>query len=245
MLIIDDREILEHPDIPKGLTIPYTIQRLDCADYAFLDRSNNAVGIERAMIADLVGKLRSGRLEEQLSRCSYAYKTTILMVEGIWDAGESGGMLTLYRYGGCFHTNKGVNGYHPNHTYPTTRYNDLVALLVRLSELGVELIQTPTLQCSLEAISTIYIQRTKPEESHTLFKKIRQLQMPVKLSDNPAIPKLLALCPRLSEKTAIELIAKYDSIWGVLNAPDKELQEVHGFGKVLAQRLKESVGVTK
>jgi len=237
MIVVDDREAKEAEEhqgvsIPYVLGIPCTIDRLTAGDYAFLGRGNGLVGIERSEIGNLIQKLRSGELESQLLRCQETYSSIILLVEGVYDQIDK--LLATY--------NLGNRGYFRTHVYPSTEYGFIMALLVRLSELGIEVIHTPNFLCSMTTISTIYHQRTKPEEEHTLFKKTRAIRIPTKLTSNPTVPRLMALFPRLSEKVAIRLINKYGSIWSILNTEDSELLEVEGFGKGLLSKLKEGIG---
>ncbi len=214
------------------MEIPNTVHRLDAADYAFLDHSNEPTGIERSEIGNLVQKIRSGELEDQMYKCQDNYTSVILLIEGVYDKVD--GLLAVHK--------ESNRGYFRTHIYPHTRYDYIKAVEVRLSEMGVELIYSPTFQCSMTTIRTIYNQRTKPEGEHTLFKRTRAVKMPVKLTSNPSVPKLMALANRLGEKVAIRLINKYGSIWAILNTPDEELLETEGMGKGLLRKLKEGVG---
>ena len=232
MLTIDRREIQEHPTIEQLITIPHTIDTLDSADYAFLDCDNEPVGIERAEISDLISKLRSGRLEEQMTRCDQNYHTIILLVEGVYDF--VGGFLATYK--------QSERGYYRTKIYPHTRYDHITAMLIRLAQMGIEIVHSPNFEASMIVVQTIYHQRTKPEAEHSLFKRIRPINIPVKLSANPAVPRLMALIPRIPEKTAIRLINKYGGIWTILNTDDKELLTVEGMGKGLVDKLKKGVG---
>lgn len=232
MLIIDDREIVQHPDIPKLLGMPSTVQRLDAADYAFLDRNSEPLGIERSEIGNLIQKVRSGELESQMLKCQENYAHTILLTEGVYDSID--GLLAVY--------NGGNRGYYRTYVYPRTYYETVMAIEIRLSEMGIELIHSPTLQCSMTTIRAIYNQRTKEESQHTLFKRTRAVVIPTKLTNNPAVPKLMTLCPRISEKVAIRLINKYDNIWTLIHQPDEELLKIEGFGRGLLDKLKKGVG---
>ena len=232
MLTIDRREIQEHSDIPYLIEVPFTVATLEAGDYAFLDHNDEPTGIERSEIGNLLQKLRSGELESQMLKCADNYSSVILLTEGVYD--QVSGYLAVHK--------ESSRGYFRTHIYPHTRYDYTMSLLVRLSEMGIEIIHSPNFACSMLLIKAIYEQRTKPEEEHHLFKKIRQVRLPVKLSSNPAVPKLLALCPRLPEKTAIRLINKYESIWRVLNTDDSELLEIEGFGRGLLNKLKEGIG---
>lgn len=232
MITIDRRELQQHQDIPELIEIPFVVDTLTAADYAFLDRDNEPTGIERSEIRNLLQKLRSGELESQMLKCQANYSKIILLVEGVYD--EVSGFLAIHR--------QSERGYYRSQIYPHTRYDHILALMVRLSDMGIEIIPSPNFGCSMVVVRTIYNQRTKPEEEHSLFKKIRPIRIPVKLSANPSVPRLMALCPRLPEKSAIRLINKFGSIWSILNTPDSELLEVTGFGKGLLDKLKKGVG---
>jgi ERCC4-type nuclease len=231
LIIIDDREDTQHPEA-KELLGETLIDRLNAGDYVFLDRGNQFTGIERSEIGNLVQKILSGELEEQLRKCQDFYNSIILMVEGIYDGVD--GLLAVYKLGS--------RGYYRCHVYPHTQYGFVMATLTSLSEMGIEIVQTPNFLSSMEVIRHIYTQRTRPEGERTLFKKTRAIQIPTKLTRNPAVPRLMALCPRLPEKVAIRLINQYGSIWSILNTDEKELIKVEGFSKGLLSRLKESIG---
>lgn len=232
MITIDRREITQHPDIPDLIELPFVEDTLDSGDYAFLNYNNEPVGIERCEVGNLIQKLRSGELESQMLKCQANYSSIILLTEGVYDSVQ--GFLSVHK--------EGQRGYFRSHIYPHTRYDYTMASLIRLSDMGIEIVHSPNFGCSMVVVRTIYNQRTKPEEEHSLFKRIRPIKIPVKLSANPAVPKLMALCPRLPEKTAIRLINKYSSIWNILSTPDSELLGVEGMGKGLLAKLKEGVG---
>lgn len=232
MIIVDDREANQHPEIPDLLDLPHVIQRLDAGDFCFLDRNHDPTGIERSEIGNLIAKLRSGELEEQMLKCQEAYKRIILLIEGVYD--QHGGLLATHK--------NGNRGYFRVHIYPHTPYEYVKALEVRLSEMGIEVLSSPNFECSMTVVKTIYNQRTKPEEEHTLFKRTRAVHIPTKLTSNPSVPRLMALANRLPEKVAIKLINKYDTIWNILNTEDSELLDIEGFGKGLLDKLKRGVG---
>lgn len=232
MITIDRRELQQHEDIPDLIELPFVVDTLDAADYAFLDYKDEPVGIERCEVGNLIQKLRSGELESQMLKCQANYSSIILLTEGVYDSVQ--GFLSVHR--------EGSRGYFRSHIYPHTRYDYTIASLVRLSDMGIEIIHSPNFGCSMVVVRTIYNQRTKPEVDHSLFKRIRPIRIPVKLSANPAVPRLMSLCPRLPEKVAIRLINKYSTIWNILSTPDEELLGVEGFGKGLLDKLKRGVG---
>ena len=237
MITVDKREVKEaeeHHDIsiPDVLNIPCVVDTLEAADYAFLDRYSEPLGIERSEIGNLVQKLRSGELEDQMYKCQDNYASVILLIEGVYDKVD--GLLAVHK--------QSNRGYFRTMIYPHTEYNYVMASLSSISEMGIEILPSPNFQCSMILIRAIYNQRTKPEEQRTLFRKIRTMKMPVKLSSNPAVPRLMSLCPRFPEKVAIRLINRYGNIWNILHTPDEELLEIGGFGKGLLANLKRGVG---
>ena len=243
MITVDRRELaemIEHRSIAneEGLAsligVPVIVDTLDAADFAFLDRNNEPLGIERAVIGNLLQKLRSGELETQLDRCSEQYNHVILLTEGVYD--HIGGYLAHYK------KNIGDTVYFRTRIEPNTKWAEIKALQVRLAELGIEILDAPNFECSMKLIGIIYNQRTKPEEEHTLFKKSKVPKIPTKYTRNPAVPRLLALVPRLPERVAIELINQYGSIWAILNTEDSILLTVDGFGKTLLRHLHDNIG---
>lgn len=233
MILIDQRQIVEHPEIPELLGIDSTVARLEAGDYCFVDSKDGLVGIEQSEIGNFIQKLRSGELEFQMRNCDRLYSSIILLVQGVYD--KYGELLATYK------KSKG-KGYFRSYMYPHTTFEYAMATLIRLSEMGIELIPSPNFECSIDIVRYIYNQRTKPEEEHTLFKKIRKVDIPTKLTANPNVPRLMALIPHIPEKTAIRLIHKFDSIWGVLHAEDTELLDVEGVGSGLISNLRRSVG---
>jgi ERCC4-type nuclease len=215
------------------IAVPYQSDTLNCADYMFMDRDYQLIGIERCETGNFVEKLRSGELEKQMERCTATYQTTVLLLEGVYGA-TGDGLLATYRN----HT----KGYFMSHIYPFTRMDTIMAAIIRMSEYGIEILQTPSLEISATLIRLIHNQRTEAEELATLFKKIRAIRMPVKYTKDPAVPRLMALCPRLGEKVAISLISKYNSIWEVLHQTDTELLQTEGFGKGLLESFKKATG---
>ena len=237
MITIDDREVAEaqaHHGIylPDKLRTPNIVRRLEAGDFAFLDRNTEPLGIERCALGNFIQKLRSGELEDQLRKCQELYTIIILLIEGVYD--EVGGLLASY--------NRAEKGYWRSRVYPLTKYSLVSAFISSVTEMGIWVAQTANLDCSIIAVDSIYEQRTKPEERRTLFRRIRAIRIPVKMSSNPAVPKLLALCPRMPEKVAIALVNQYGSIWNVLHTEDSELLQVEGLGKGLLSRLKKEVG---
>ena len=132
------------------------VDTLEAADYAFLNHEGEPVGIERCEIGNLLQKLRSGELESQMAKCDEAYSSIILLVEGVYDSVQ--GFLAVHK--------ESNRGYFRTHIYPHTQYDFTMASLVRLSDMGIEIMPSPNFACSMVVVRTIYQQRTKSEEEH-------------------------------------------------------------------------------
>jgi len=242
MIAVDTREVAQHPEIPEVLNeLDVEVQPMDAGDYSFLDRDNNPLGIERCEIGNLLQKLWSGELESQLVKCSEAYSSVILLTEGVYDSFTGEVKSQLVKDSLALHKKSG-KGYFRVKVFPKAKYTFIGGALSDISEMGIELIHSPNFSCTMDLIKVLYNQRRRPEEQKTLFRRLRTPKMPVKMSKNPAVPKLLALVNRMPEKVAIQLIYKYGSIWNILHADDKELLEIDGLGKILLLKLKEGVG---
>ena len=226
MIFVDKREITEHPEIPELINLECSVLLLDAGDYCFIDNAGEPTGIERSEISNFVMKLRSGELESQLLKCKK------LLTEGVYDKYDE--LLSIYKGGN--------RGYFRNYIYPRTPYDVAKAAEISLSGMGIEVISSPNFGCSMDIVRLIYTNRTRKEGEHTLFKRVRKVEIPVKMSANPAVPRLMALVPHISEKAAIGLVYKFDSIWNIVHADDKELLEVDGVGKGLVKNMRESLG---
>ena len=230
MITIDDREYTQHPDIEKLLDpIPVKVERMEAADYAFLNCDNEPVGIERCEVSNFVQKLRDGELESQLRKCQNNYKNVIVMIEGVFD--ELEGFLALYRASdNCFYRYK---------VFPNTRWSYVQGCIIRLSSMGIEIIETSDFPLSMNTIKLLYNQRTKPEKDHHLFKYTRRIAIPTKLTSDPTVSRLMSLIPRLPEKTAIRMVHRFGSLLNIILASDEELMEVEGVSKITVNKLRD------
>jgi len=233
MLLIDDREIVQHPELPGMFTVPTAVERLGAGDFCFLDRDRNLIGIERVTINNFFQTLHSGELEEKLNKCLDLYATTILLLQDIYF--DEGNRITLYR-----RTEQGR--FYCYHILPTATFNQLASALDRLGEYNIQLRTSHTLEESVKVIEAIYGQRKEPEEQHHLMKRPPK-PIPPRWTGRRDIALLTAMCPRMPVKVANALLEKYGTIWMVLNAPLEGLLEVRGMGQGLLRNLREGIGI--
>ncbi len=238
MITVDDREVEQHKDIPTYLP-SCNIQRLEAGDYAFNDFDTNPVGIERCEISNLMQKLNSGELESQLRVAEELYAKFYLLVEGVWD--EDDKAVQSYKRVTMNLRGHRVKAYIATKRHGFFQYDRLQAFLIRIEEMGVRLLPSPNFPCSMRIIKLMEMKQAEPPEGHKLFTSSRAVKIPTKFTKNPAVPRLMSLCPRLPERVALQLINDYGSIIGILLAPEIK---VEGFGKVLQERLKENVGLS-
>lgn len=243
MITVDDREVTEHPDIPTMLP-GCQVQRQE-TDYMFLTVSSEVCGVERSEVGNLIQKIVSGELERQVRLASEVCNLFYLLPEGVWD--EEAGKVISYRKKLVYLPahNRREYAYILSHRYDSYQYDSLASLLIRLEQMGVRLLPaSPNFMCSIRIIRLLETKLTEPPEARTLFRKVQSVLLPTKLTKNPAVPRLIALCPRLSEKTAVMLINKYETILNIVNAPESDVLRVDGMGATLLRRLKDNIGVS-
>lgn len=238
MITVDTREYEQHEDIPTYLP-GCQILKLDAGDFAFNNYQSNPVGIERCEISNLMQKLNDGQLESQLRVAEELYSKFYLLTEGVWD--EEDKAVQIYKKINMNLKGHRVKAYISTKKYGFFQFDRLEAFLIRIEEMGVRLLMSPNFPTSMRIIRLLEIKNTEPEESHKLFTSISAVKIPTKLTKNPAVPRLMSLCPRLPEKVAIQLITDYGSIMGIIMANPTD---VDGFGKVFQERLRENVGLS-
>lgn len=230
MIIIDDREHTQHKNTQRLLApIPTKVERLEAADFAFLNHATEPVGIERCHVTNFLQKLRDGEMESQLRRCQQDYSQVILLLEGIYD--EVSGLLALY--------NVTKSGHFRYKVFANTQWAYIQGCKVRLSSMGIEIIEAHSFEASMDTVRMIYNQRTKPNTEQQMFRHTRRMALPTKLTNNPSVGRLMGLIPRLPEKTAILIMQKFGSLWNVLLASDQELMGVNGVSKTTVKKLRE------
>ena len=241
MIVVDDREHTQHPEIDTLLP-GCNIDRLDAGDFAFLDYNADPVGIERCEVSNLMQKLEDGELESQLRTAEDLYKKFYLLTEGVWDKDKDGAVRS-FKYAELKFKGKKLPAYIHYRRHGFFQYNRLISSIIRLEEMGLKILPTtPNFACSMELVKLLSIKLAEPPEAGKMFTSSRTMKIATKLTKNPAVPMLMHLCPRLPETVAIRLINEYGSIMGILMANPTD---VEGFGQTLQGRLRTNVGLTE
>lgn len=189
------------------------------------------VQAERKQWSELLSDLDS--IEDQVRREIQAHPEvrTMLIVEGIALTGQTGTMVfKRARTKGNILVCKG--------TYSKS-LNMVYAWLYQVSKY-IEVYFTADLVATCTALTAFY-KADQKEEHHTFNRYLK----PVVFHPNPQVVKLMGLTSNtagVGPEKCQALIAKYGTVWRVLNARVDQLQTVAGIGPVLAKKILREVG---
>jgi ERCC4-type nuclease len=106
-MIVETRERQAHPQVHQHLVVSLGADTVETesmrfGDYAFygapINEKSPHIGIEYATLNDLLGKIQTGRFQQQLIGCMETYDITILLVEGIIQEDKDSGRVRTYGY---------------------------------------------------------------------------------------------------------------------------------------------------
>jgi DNA excision repair protein ERCC-4 len=99
-LLVDSRE----PDfIKEKLADVSDIVFMEEGDYVWDSPLTGSWAIERKDVSDLVSSVFSGRLQDQLRRCSEIFKHVVLLIEGYYTQAANGEVQIKIKGGGVIH----------------------------------------------------------------------------------------------------------------------------------------------
>ncbi len=243
-MLVDDREPQPNAKYPDRENIveyliqrdvPAKFERLDVGDYQWWDSDNMPVLISRKS-SDLLPSIFDNHFQEELTACVNFCESAggghiWVVSEGPWTSGN--GLVKHFKKQG---TNwMKVNSEH----YGSPRL--IPGLYISLTLSGIGVLCTNSIAETADVLSVLY-QRSQ-EGWPTEFLSGRRLPT-LKRTTNTKVAKLMMLCPRLPEKVAIALLKEFGSIgsliWSLEHEPD-QLTKIKGFGKILLERLEESL----
>jgi len=213
MLLMDRREPKE---ILKRLDDIGEVTELATGDYMFFGSGDLSVVIERAAIGDLLSKLTSGRLHEQLRRMS-GFDVPVLLLEGVYSPSRDGFVRLPH----------GELGF---------RYEAVENLLLDAQLHGVILARTPSLEASARLIRGYYGYLTK--EGHRLRVGKRRF-----FSFGKVTPQMQLVCalPGVDYVLGRRLLDRFGTPLGVFSAGEDALAEVEGIGKAKARGIHQAL----
>lgn len=202
-----------------------------CADYRWRTNSGRHTQVERKTWGEILANVDA--VEDQLRRHmkNRPDDRLLFVLEGQIDL-EPDGVYTLNR---AKQQPVLVRGFRSG-----TRIGRIYSFLYNASEF-VEVFQTPSYEGTCQFLVQAYKQDQKaPEDHHTFHRYFKK----VTFYPNPQVLQLMGLLPGLGEAKCEALIAKYTTVWNVLNASPQELQTVPGIGPTLSVNLLRRVGRT-
>lgn len=229
MLNVDSRE----PHIISvGLQndgIPVTRTQLTVGDYSFSDKGGHTVLITRKA-ADLFSSIFSGHFSSEIQRCM-----ALLHSEG-------GGQLWWLQEGAWVGTvEKGIL-----HPYSQKSHNASPKLIpstqISMQVAGLYYLTTASMKESAVAIAALY-RRGKAGWPSNLPLRLERAPLKWHRDDKAQrITRLMALWPRLSERSAAALLAKYGSIALIMyTAENADNMGVPGIGPKMIANFREVI----
>lgn len=201
------------------------------ADYRWMAPDSILMQIERKTWGDLLSSL--GSIENQLMRQMDAHPdhTLVLLVEGIVVPSDSllGGTAVLKQ-------GKGQGRIYYQSSQSKVSVSALYAWLYQVS-MYIQVFQTSDITATAKAIVAFYSSDQK--ETHKTF--TRHLKE-VTFHPNPQVTSLMGMVPGIGPFKAESLIARFGTVWEVLNSTPEEIAEVRGIGAKEATRWLRLIG---
>ena len=197
------------------------------ADYHWRDHAGELVQVERKQWLECFTKMDA--VEDQLRRHMKGQPGArlILLIEG-FGVPVLGGMSQLRT------TNKDRVWVLGGST--SIRYTQAMAWLYQV-EKYVEVYHTASFEATCQALCAWYKADQKTE--HTTFTRhFKQMAF----HPNPSVVQLMGLMPGIGEKKAEALIAKFNTVYNVINSSPAELATVPGIGKTLSVTILQRIG---
>ena len=215
----------------KGV-IPFEVSSLNAqgyADYLWTDIDGKQVQVERKQWGEVIGDLES--VENQLRNhlTSRPECKLLFLLEGMV-IGTSTGTATVRS------TNK--NNIFVIGRETTIRLTQLYSWLYQISNF-IAIYQTSTYYETCLALTSFYKGDQKTE--HTTFTRHFK---PINYHYDPRVVQLMGLLPGIGEVKAEALINKFITVWNVVSAMPKELEQVDGIGKTLSVKILRQIGRT-
>lgn len=217
---------LVSPAVPCGVT---SLNENLWADYRWKDLQGRWTQVERKQWGEVLANVDS--VEDQLRRHMKNQKEArlLFLIEGMVCEDSSGVYILNPAKGGQVFT----RGYRSG-----TRLSRIYSWLYNASEY-VEVFQTFSYEMTCQFLVQAYNQDQKEEHQHKTFNRYFKQ---VTFHPNPQVLALMGMAPNVGEVKAEALIAKFSTVWNVLNAKPSELMTVPGIGPETANKLLQRIG---
>lgn len=188
------------------------------------------VGVEYKKLGDLAQCIDNGRLVgHQLPGMIESYQDIWLLVEGIWKPGRSGELLVPH--GPSWKSLRVGKG--------AFSYSAMEGFLLTLQiKMGVKVKQTGTSSQTTDwllALNRWWTQKEWGEHhAHLAFDNSQALSL---ISRPTLVRRMAAELPGIGWDKSGKVATHFDSVVGMVNAPESEWREIEGIGKGIAQNV--------
>ena len=232
MLEVDQHEPTERALPLMSTSVPCRVEVLNerlWADYRWKGLDGRWTQVERKTWGEVLANVDA--VEDQLRRHmkNQPEARLLFVLEGMVDSNSDGVHVLKAANNG----NVWVKGYRSG-----TRIGRIYSWLYNASEY-VEVFQTFSYELTCQFLVQAYQQDQKEEHLHKTFNRYFKKTT---FHPNPQVLALIGMAPGLGEVKAEALIARFSTVWNVLNASPKELMEVAGIGPTMATTLLRRIG---
>ena len=234
-LLVDDR--VGSIELVKHLKLACEATRLEYGDFAFFGNGPDdqilSIGIERKTLSDLVNSMQSGRLSgHQLIGLVDTYHIVYLLIEGTYRVNWDTGTIMVPRGKGWTPLGFGAR---------TFSYREVANFLNTLAIIGnVHVWFTHDIVESGAWIRFTYNWWQKAWEehkAHKAFNRSRQGPTNALLVKPTILQRIANQLTGIGWEKAGELSAKFPTTESLVSAEPKDLMEVRGIGKGLANKI--------
>ena len=226
-MLVDDREARTNRYVVETLEKALDdveVKRLTFGDYAFfgtpVGETIPYIGIETCTVNDLVGKIQSGRFQQQLVGCLSHYDVTVLLIEGhVREDADS----TIQTFG---HRSK-------------MPFVAIHSALLAAKAHGIIVEETIRLGKGLVAERLLALYGYYTKKTHTLFRSAERESLtlsPQKAIERPVLA-LMQITQGVGEEKARAALTYFGSLEKLLNADDSDLLHIPGWGPVLVKNF--------
>jgi ERCC4-type nuclease len=212
-----------------------SLVNLGLADYCWIACDGHKIQIERKQINEILADIDG--VEEQLTREFPNADESMLLVEGLYEASDRATpQIQTFRHV----KDKAILV--PSRTYDFS-YGRYQSWKSSIDKCGITIVETSDYRATAITIVALFKNSLDPDR-RTMKRYIKEK---IFLEEkNPQVAAMIALGSaykvEIGEKKAKALIARYKTVWAVLQQDPEELAETEYVGKGTARKLLEAVG---
>lgn len=218
MILVDSRVGSKglYPYFPKGRA---RLLSLDYADFA-IDTDMWLVGVERKTIGDFVSSMESGRLcDHQIPGMAESYEDFYILLEGT---------VKKDKYGEATIRGRNVRG------DMSTPYNKVVNMITTITtKAHIKVIQSLTPQDTVDRLLALEDWWHNYDNHHSHQRTYDDMMF----SRTSIKHKIAARLPGIGHKRASTVDSKFNSIYGMITAHQKEWESIEGIGRKTAEKV--------